>query len=458
METSIKQLVSLIAQLAKSACDSGLIVPREKIFFNWELQDFSYTEKGVEYARKYGKETVKKDWVVSTRKLSREISTSSEFSNVEKQIKKNYNSTNPSDNLRMFCNAIFPIYLDNPRKENKKAVEKVIVRFLRDLKQEPAIIGATFNVSGLVLKSKKIKIDKNIFIRQVEKKDLEIPLSISLCLISGQLNQNVSYHSILEIRLPADRSNMNEIKTTADKYIALLRLFKVGSVRYLSYQMISDVLLSPFSGGTITSGNTDVRKEIYLIKKNEENLLRKFLTKLPIPEHVYSRSQQEKKFDHLSIAFDRYSEALTENTFHGRRITNIVIGLEALFSTDSIELKFKLSNRISKILSFFNYNPLTVKNIISLGYDVRSKFSHGEHLDEKLKVKIEKECQNIDEFSMLLNNYLRICLITMLVVGKTKKDYISIVDEALIDDIKNKELKVLLKKAAPFRGVFANLE
>ena len=453
MEISIKQLISLIAKLAKRAHDSGLIVPRVETFFNWELQDFNYTEKGIENTSALGKETFKKDWFLPTRELSKEIYTSSEFSNTEKQIKINYKSANPTYDLERFCDSILPIYLDNPRKENRKEVEKVIGRFLRDLRQEPVTIGGAFDVYGLVLESKKIKIDKNTFIRQVEKKDLEVPLRILPGLNLGHSNPHVSYHSILEIKLLADRNHMNNavIETTADKYIALLRLFKVGSVHYLSYQMISDVLLPPFFGGRMTSGNTNTRKEFYLIKK-EENLLRKFLTKLPIPEYVYSKFQQEKKFDHLSIAFDRYSEALTESTFHERRITNIVIGLEALFSTDSIELKFKLSTRISKILSFFNNDPLVVKNIISLAYDVRSKFSHGEHLDEKLKVKIEKECHSIDEFSMLLTNYLRICLITMLLTARTKKDFISLVDEALIDDTKNKELKRLLKKTEVVRG------
>lgn len=453
MENSIEQLISLIASSAKQAIDSGLIIPTMEPLFNWELQDFKYTEKGVENSSAHRKETIKKSWLLATRKLSSEICVSSEFSSVEQQIKNNYQSTNPAYDLERFCDAILPIYLDNPKKKNKGAVAKVIKRFIRDLKQEPVPIGAVFNVCGLILESKKVKIDKNTFIRQVEKKDLEVPMRALLGLSTTHSNMGTRYHSILNVELVVDRNHMNnsEIETIADKYIALLRLFNVGSVHYLSYQMVSDVLLPPFFWGTMTLGNTHTRKEFYAIKKTDEKLLRQFLTKLPIPKHVYNKFEQEKKFDHISIAFDRYSETLIESTFQERRITNIVIGLEALFSTDSVEIKFKLCTRISKVLFILiNKDPLTVKKILSLAYEVRSKFSHGEHLNEKLKVKIEAKCQSIDEFSNILTSYLRISLVTMLVIGKDKQDFISLIDEALIEDIKNKELKILLKKVKSF--------
>src|SRR3989344_598351 len=194
METSLQKLVSLIADLAKEAVISKSIVPREEMLFSWELKDFTYTEKGAQNSSASGKETIRKDWFSSSRKLSEDITKTKEFLEVEKIISKEYPlSTNPKYDLQRFCDVILPVYLENPKKKNKKVTKDIIRRFLRDLKQEVVLASASFNVYGVALESNKIKLADGIFVRQTRKEDFETPTSH---LFGGKMRTE-PYHSVV---------------------------------------------------------------------------------------------------------------------------------------------------------------------------------------------------------------------------------------------------------------------
>lgn len=231
----------------------------------------------------------------------------------------------------------------------------------------------------------------------------------------------------------------------ADKYISLLRLFKVGIVHYNSYNLFSSNILPPYTTGKITQfvyNNTTTSP--YFIKKSDERRLSYFFKKFNLPEDVYNNF--DKKVNHITIAFDRYSEALLENTSTERKIANLIMGLEALFSNDSIELSFKLSTRTSKIISISGSNPLQIKKDLKLAYSIRSNFSHGGHLSNSDKIKIEEKYGSVDIFLHLISNYLRIGLIIIMNSDLNKDDLINLIDDSFISDIKNKELKLHMKK------------
>jgi hypothetical protein len=450
METSLEKLVSLIADLSRKAIALKSIIPREEILFNWELEDFKYTEKGAQNSKAHGKETIKKDWFFASRKLSDEIVKSAEFKEAEGIIKKEYpQSTDPQYDLHRFCDSILPIYLEQPQKQNRKAVINVIRRFIRDLKREPIIVSASFNVYGIALESNKIKLADGIVIRRTVKEDFEV---LTMAHSLGSQIPYTPYHSAvlkIDLNLSRDKLNNSEFQILADKYIALFRLFRVGGVHYTSYRMFSDIILPPFFTGMMTmNANKNLSANPYFVKKSEEKVLHNFLNNLQPPKDIYHFL--EKKVNHLTIAFDRYSEALLENTYPERKITNVVMGMEALFSSDSIELNFRLSTRVSKVLSFLGQDSLKTKETLLMAYKVRSTFSHGGHLDTGMKNKLEREYSSVDNFLYLIANYLRIGLIVMLSCGLTKENLIKLIDNSLIDSEKNKELKLCITKVKTF--------
>jgi len=85
------------------------------------------------------------------------------------------------------------------------------------------------------------------------------------------------------------------------------------------------------------------------------------------------------KIDHLTVAYNRYTDALSQNGVLERRIANAVMGLEALFlkSSEDQELVYRLRIRISKLLSLLGYDPYEVKKIVSDVCTIRSRFVHG---------------------------------------------------------------------------------
>ena len=64
----------------------------------------------------------------------------------------------------------------------------------------------------------------------------------------------------------------------------------------------------------------------------------------------------------------------------------------------------------------------------------------------KDKIKIEEKYGSVDIFLHLISNYLRIGLIIIMNSDLNKDDLINLIDDSFISDIKNKELKLHMKK------------
>ncbi len=453
LQISLKNLASSVSDMVDKEITLSPITPHIESLFHWELNDFKYTDKGIENTGAHGKKTLHKYWSGATIKLEEKITQLPDFIEAEKVIKNNCpKSTNSSSALNIFIKVILPIYLENQKEKRLKAIKNVIKIFIRDLKKQPFKGVCSFDIHGITIESERIKLAEGVSLRQSKKEDFEIPTSP----IGGYNRDEMGkprHTVVLEVELMfINEIDINNVmfQTIADKYITLFRLYKPGAVQYNSYSMKTDMILPPFFSGMITQASKASYGLIpYFIKKNDEVKLRFFCKKLILPKGVYD-SFSEKKITCISIAYDRYSEALLETTSPERKITNAVMGLEALFSADSMELSFKLSTRVSKLLSFIGYDSLKAKKVLSLAYEVRSAFSHGGHLNSKLKTKIESRHSNIDAFLLEIIDYLRVSLIIFTNCTLKKDDLIKIIDESLIDDRKAKELKANLSKIKLF--------
>lgn len=451
LETSLEKLVLVTSNVVKQEISLSSLTPEVEPLFHWELDDFAYTKDGIKNTHAHGKETLHKSWFKVTIKLKEKIVLLPEFIEVEKNIKSSCpKSTDPKYDIGGFLGAILPIFLENPTKGTRsKQIKNVIKRFVRDLNREPLKGVCAFDVHGVTLESDRIKLSDGIYLRQSRKEDFEIPSR----LLGGDNKHDIGrprHTMVMEIELEFVNGtdvNNGTFQIIADRYIALFRLYKVGAIQYNSYSMRADMILPPFFFGMIGQGAKVSYGIIpYLISKTNEANFQRFCKTFILPKEIYD-GFSEKKVTHLTIAYDRYSEALIETVSPERTITNAVMGLEALFSTDSIELSFKLSTRISKILSFLGYDPLETKRALTLAYSVRSKFSHGGHLEPKLKRSIEGKYGTVDNFKLTLIDYLRVSFIVMTNSNLNKKELIDLIDDSLVENIKAKELKTSLIKA-----------
>lgn len=89
------------------------------------------------------------------------------------------------------------------------------------------------------------------------------------------------------------------------------------------------------------------------------------------------------------------------------KIAHYCSALESLFSTDSIELSHKLSERVALFLKKYEFDPVKVFDDIKSFYSIRSKVTHGDSI-------ITNKAKAIPELSQKCDNYLRFILNTLL--------------------------------------------
>ena len=117
--------------------------------------------------------------------------------------------------------------------------------------------------------------------------------------------------------------------------------------------------------------------------------------------------------------------------------------IEALLTNETTEIAFKVRQRVAKLVSYFDFDPIMVSEHIKMSYTVRSKLVHGSSPVSN---------NNLQEFSRKhihdVLNYNRICLCISLQLKNiiSKSDLIKKIDNAFIDLRANEELKMLIKE------------
>ncbi|MEH1903124.1 MAG: hypothetical protein V7L04_17360 [Nostoc sp.] len=309
-----------------------------------------------------------------------------------------------------------------------------------------------------------MKIDKlKIVFRQVEPKDLEkeyIIYPYVQTLIDRTYFQKTSAIANVESYLEQG----NEIQLEVEKTIAILRLFRVCSVKYISYDLDSESIvwtrkvIGRF--GNLNYLNFANVNTLEFTESNKENFII-FFQKLAniIPKNFYNLGIENKEMVHLGIAYRHYCEALLSNTSLEEKITKAVIGLESLILAENQEIAFRFCIRGAKILSLLNYSAIEVKKKLKVAYSIRSTFAHGDDIELEKEVKKLDNDYNSKDFLIEVLDYLRVLIITIIVLSKQnefikvskgvinfeKKKLLELVDNSLIDKEQEKHLEDIFK-------------
>jgi len=129
------------------------------------------------------------------------------------------------------------------------------------------------------------------------------------------------------------------------------------------------------------------------------------------------------------------------------RVSNAVIGLEALFSQETAEVNYRMRLLVTKVLSNLGENATNAFNALGHAYGIRSKFAHGDRVSQKDRAKIAEAFGDEKKFEILVLNFLRLAQVAVLVSAKSKKDLIELIDLSLLDVDADRELKLLLRRA-----------
>lgn len=445
---SLKQLILRIKKEIEIALSKNLIQPNIESYLKWKINNYKYTKEGVSKSSANGTTLTKESWFRAQITIEEIIRKSDEYKSSLIMLNKIINENNKSQRyLEYFSRKIISIYLNNLGAKDSET-NIIITNFIKDINNEPVIYRSEVQLDGIVVFPKNIELkirDTNINLRQITVEDLEKPIKINILNSNPLLREPTA---ILNIEIIGRESP--EIQRIIEEAITILRLFKVGSVKYFSYTLHSESIIYMMGDSRITSSKEYKSLEKSIITEEDINNLITFWRKMSeiLPSNFLKIDRN--KIDFLSISYERYCDALFHNGVVERRIANAMMGLESLFlkGGEIQELSYRLKTRISKILYLIGFNPNNIKEIIGTAYKIRSLFVHGGHLNYKEKKKLISKFKDIKEFLKTLLDYLRISIIIGICINIEKDEFLDLIDDALIDKAKEDQLINLLNRVS----------
>nr|WP_319375035.1 HEPN domain-containing protein [uncultured Methanoregula sp.] len=442
MEVSekLQEIVKLIKKIIQAQRDENKIHPEFEYCTHWEPTSYSYDDRGI-HVDKSGTQISKPSWHIASHTISEIIKETDEYTHLLQFLKtKNIGEENQRT-LSSFISKIVINILNNQDIPDQE-IDKLIDRYLLDVMNKPIKSGAIIQLVGIILQPDSVELSHEITIRKPRKEDffLDIPA----------FGYDPEFHLIdptAFIEISMFSRNPREIHESIVKTMTILRLFKTGSVKYTTYQMYTDSF-SNLIGGRTFSGDKTPAFEIYVVRNDLVPNLKKFYEKISafLPSSLFKIDIG--RIDHISIAYHRYSDSLLNSDIIERRITNAIMGLEALYfkpSGEQQELQYRLGIRVAKILGKLSYDPLKVRCTIKDAYSIRSIFSHGGHLGYKERRKFETKYNgDVKNLLSLVLDFLRISIIVSITIHSEKDEFIDNIDRALIDDDANEKLNTQL--------------
>jgi hypothetical protein len=434
LNSTLEKLAKKVnALIEKNTCEGGF-QPEEETYFRWKVERFQYTDKGVSDFGASGEYFAKKSWFRAIIKTGEQAKSTEEYSSALKYVNNAFGTSERfAHYLDSFVAAVAEQHLDDEVK--KVSPDSLVKIFIKDLKEEPVKSEAEIELQGLVLRPEILEPIFGITIRKTKIEDLEKAVPAH-----GFMNRTFPPNPSAIMQIEILERNPAEIQKNVEKAITILRLFRIGSIKWTSY-VISSESITGFIAGRLGSGSSELALETYIIEEQDLAKLKRFWKALntAIPESFFWPGSMS---NYLTIAYNRYSEALLKNGLFERRVANAVMGLEALILKpgEKQELTYRLGIRISKLLSQLGYSPHEARNVINDAYKVRNLFAHGGQLDYKGKKKLESKYHDIKNLLLPTLNYLRILLVVMILTKKGKDEFIDLIDDSLVDKEKETQL------------------
>ncbi|MBC7246426.1 MAG: hypothetical protein H5T73_01435 [Actinobacteria bacterium] len=336
---------------------------------------------------------------------------------------------------------------------DKRYVAKLVGSCIKDLNKKPRkhhSISELLGVSILTVR-KKFIIDGTTFIlRQLTAKDLEKKVAAYEHL---QFDDFMNPTMILEIK--GDYYDTVGLEEDIQLAETVLRLFRVGSVQRIRDHKYTDSVAKYYPGKQIGPISLISVYEEYVLQESDFRILRKFWNECRKMRLWEKLSFSDKTSIHLSIAYSSYCDYLLRGNREEARIANLVMGMESLFLQENMELKYRLKSRVAKLFSMLGFNANEIQDEINDAYDIRSRYVHGELLDEKERRRFENRRGDIRLYMRSLANILRISILVAAFLNLQKKDLIDLIDASMIEKEKIKIIEGPLSKLhkTKLRGV-----
>jgi len=461
----LKQLACRIKKEVREAVSQGKLQPREELYFRTKIDGFRYGEKGVEISGTSSQHIVKKTWFSGgIAQVTNSIRQSREYSSTIKLLTKNYKKgdrilgegVTRVGMLADLLNELARSFLPDSNFDTE--IDTVITTFLKKLGKQPLNYRTEVELSRIVVLTPSIEFTvegHTIVLRPVTVEDLEQEFPVyefQLGTVKPYVKSDLQYWTLPSAILTIEclAKERDEIAMKIHQAMAILRLFRTAGVDIISHRVYSESATSHTSFYSITATSSERFRSAlgqYQVSEEEiEQLIDFWKVMLArLPQGIYDT--RATKPDYVTLAYQRYCDALLQNGVLERRIANAVMGLEALFLTGQDELSFRLRTYVAKVLGLLGHEPLEVKDAVKRAYNIRSTFAHGGQLSRKDEGKLHARYGSVDNFLQLILDYLRVSIIIMIVTRIGKEDFFNLVGDSLIDEVQNNLLNRLLSTA-----------
>lgn len=430
VEAPIDELIRLLLKKAVSAIEegktTGQLKPQKIRFFKWMLKNFEYNEKGVNSTSARGEHFEKEDWSTVAPSIKNYLESLDIYIALDTKLKNQF-SEKHHDRLTHFLDLFLIKYFNEKIKEQE--IDEITNAFVKDLNGEAFECGAIVRFLGIALETPFVDLRNGVTMRQTQKSDLDEELP--------EYHFDQSYdgnHPSLIMNITTlGKSDVDVHKKIFDAE-AILRLFKVGSIRYKDYEPYSKAMSYMFAGRV--SSNDKIRPaDVGFLKESEIESLKKFWQSIEDKVIIFTRLGKHSSF--RDIAYQRYNDAILprQENFE-RRITDCMMGLESIFLRDDgeqQELSYRLRMRVARVMSKFGFDAFKIKRMINEAYRVRSNFVHGGTLSYDDTKALEEKYESLQKFLLQLMDILRISIIITLMMDVEKQKFIDLIDGSFLE-------------------------
>jgi len=246
--------------------------------------------------------------------------------------------------------------------------------------------------------------------------------------------------TILQIKHRA--KNQPEMYEELQKLIVTLRLYRTGSIENIRTEWRSESILD--IGGTTYHDAPMATVYNYGLDSTDAKPLKDFIETIKplIPLDVTKGSFPS--VDYVVIAIQRYDDSILKLETPEGRLTKAIMCLEALYlkPKEEGELAHRLGQRVARLLSLLDQQPLEIYNNIRRAYGIRSKFIHGSGIEKE-------ERQNIANLTKKVIDYARISIVIHIQLRAekvNKEKFLALIDNSLLSENALAKLRDLKEK------------
>lgn len=450
LREALQALGAEIIRLVSEGKAAGRFQQTDTAKYRRQLVDgFSYTESGVSFRSVTSEILERPTWSAALGQISEAVKASSAYGSAS-AILTTVARTAAGDRLLdgLTVNVSQIVLESTEGSDCQEYLKNTVAAIIKHVKREPLTYKSVARLMGVSLLCKPLALgldNTEISLRATTLEDLQT---------EQPWHELMSYHRIWEslpsaiLTVKLNSSGAQFLQEAVEESVAILRLFRVGGVRYISYDMEAEFLPDPMVAGSILSGGREVTGESYVVREADLPHLAEFwrqMSRMQPPS--ISPFSATKAADAIGIAYQRYSDSLLISGTVEQRISTAMMGLEALFlrGAEKNEIGYRLRTRVAKVWGLLGRDPNTAVRVVSDAYEIRSAFVHGDVISAKARRAIERRHGDFRTVLRALLEQLRVTIVLHIILKLNKNEWLDLLDGSLVDRGKSDQVEAMMK-------------